>query len=232
MNILTSIFLTVRNFLFPGVCVLCNETLLKPDEVKFGLCKNCSNIEYNSLNGTCKICGKPLISEIETCLSCRNEKRIYDSLWTLFPYTGRYRKLLAFYKFGKTPALADFFAEKITKIIEENPQLKDAEIVPVPPRKGKIKETGWDQVEYLVKRLANYKINRCLRRKKSKVQKNLNRKERLENLKGRIYCEGSAPKTALIIDDIITTGSTMEVCADVLKSAGAERVYGLCLFFD
>jgi ComF family protein len=120
--------------------------------------------------------------------------------------------------------------------ITGNQLLKDAVIVPVPPRPGKVKYSGWDQVDYLVKQLEKHPqcipVKRCLKRSKSKVQKRLNRTERLENLKGRIYINGNTPKHAIIIDDVITTGSTLEVCAQTLKQAGAENVYGLCLFYD
>jgi ComF family protein len=145
---------------------------------------------------------------------------------------GKYRELLGEYKFRKNLSIAEFFAEKILDILDD-PVLKDAILVPVPPRPGKIKENGWDQVEYLAKKLEKYRyVSRCLKRSRSKVQKKLGRSERLENLKGRIWLNGTAPKTAVIIDDVMTTGSTMEVCASVLKENGSEKVYGLCLFYD
>jgi ComF family protein len=184
------------------------------------------------------MCGKPLVSEIETCLKCRNgtEKNSFLKLWLLFPYTGKYRKLLTEYKFKKNLFLADFFAEKILELFAKEGELKDITIVPVPPRPGKIKELGWDQVEYLLKRLKKKNralcICRCLKRKRSKVQKELNRLERLENLKGRIYLHKTPPNIVLVIDDVFTTGSTMEVCSQALKQGGAEKVYGLCLFYD
>jgi predicted amidophosphoribosyltransferase len=64
------------------------------------------------------------------------------------------------------------------------------------------------------------------------VQKRLNRAERAENLKGKIYLYGRSPKIVVIIDDVTTTGSTMEICSSVLKEHGAEIVYGICLFYD
>jgi len=195
------------------------------------------------------LCGKPLISEFGICLPCRNgEQRSFERLWVLFPYIGKYRKLLASYKFRKNTALADFFAEKIIDLFSENifqelPELKDAVIVPVPPRQGKIKETGWDQVDHLVKRLQKntncLPVYRLLKRKKSKTQKYLSRTERIENLKGRIYMNNKSAITEknpassfILIDDVITTGSTMDVCASALKNAGAKKVYGVALFFD
>ena len=194
------------------------------------------------------------------CLPCRNGgERSFERLWVLFPYIGKYRKLLAAYKFKKNFELADFFAEKILEEISnieklDQPDIKNAVIVPVPPRPGKIKENGWDQIDYLAKRLEKIPgclpVSRCLRRKSSKAQKNLSRAERLENLKGRIYVnkataaaffrggssasasDNTAVSSFILIDDVITTGSTIEVCSSVLKDAGAKKVYGICLFFD
>ena len=256
MNIFLKILFQVRNYLFPAFCAICNCALSTTDELKYSLCDNC-RLSINPVKGrTCVICGKPLISEKEACVPCRipdgnpHENNSHDRLWVLFPYTGRYRKLLTAYKFKKNMALVNFLVEKIINIINENPQLLNAVIIPVPPRPGKIKESGWDQVDYLVKKLKRIckekRIIFCLKRRKSKIQKQLNRKDRLENLKDRIYIikkilaasggkasnESILPETVLIIDDVITTGSTLEVCANVLKNAGVKNVYGLCLFYD
>ena len=144
--------------------------------------------------------------------------------------------MLTEYKFNKNLALADFLAEKALEILND-PIFAESVIVPVPARPGKIKESGWDQVEYLVKKIQKLSkggicVSRCLMRKKSKTQKKLNRAQRLENLKGRIIARGAVPKNVIVIDDVITTGSTLEVCSAVLKENGARKVYGLCLFYD
>ena len=75
-------------------------------------------------------------------------------------------------------------------------------------------------------------MNRCLKRLPSRSQKELNREERGKNLKGRIFCVKTPPKTALLFDDVFTTGATLNACAAALLSGGAEKVYGLCLFYD
>jgi len=255
MNIFIKTLFWAKNYLFPGACVLCGRSFISVNEIRTSLCDDCRPSIIVIDGEKCGFCGKPLISEEGICVPCRNlsptdekinegaaektsefKRQSYDRLWTLFPYTGRYRKILTSYKFKKVLPITRLFIEKIIDCVSDNPVLQNAVIVPVPPRKGKIKHSGWDQVDYLVKRLKRHtgkiKINKCLKRKKSKIQKHLNRKERIENLKDRIYIQGGAPETALIIDDVITTGSTMEVCAKALKDAGAKTVYGLCLFYD
>jgi len=237
MKIINKILLWGKNCLFPEDCALCESVLISLPETRLGLCEDClTSITTNETDKKCSVCGKPLISEIDTCLSCRGAQHSYDRLWTIFPYTGKYRKILAAYKFEKKLPLADYFAEKIAEVVKNEPLLKNAVIVPVPPRPWKVRTTGWDQVERLVKRLEkflpNMTVSRCLKRGKSKVQKELNRNDRLNNLKGRILINGKAPDTALVIDDVITTGATIEVCSAVLKDNGTQKVYGLCVFYD
>jgi predicted amidophosphoribosyltransferase len=99
-----------------------------------------------------------------------------------------------------------------------------------------MRKTGWDQIEYLAKLLEKGReappVNRCLHRLPSQNQKELNRENRITNLRGRIILKKTAPRRALILDDVCTTGSTLEACAAALKAGGAETVYGLCLFYD
>ena len=254
----------LREYFFPEGCALCGAALLAAREAWYGLCENCRNAieaqwaEDHLAGRRCDLCGRPLVSERERCLSCREQTRTsgrrpranafaFDRATVLFPYTGKYRPLLHAYKFGKNLAAGNFFAEKIqealararrggsnTKAFERIPP--DAVIVPVPPRPGKIRETGWDQVEYLVTLLERpgtaYTVSRCLRRLPSKAQKTLNRAERETNLRGRVLLKAPAPKTAVLVDDIMTTGSTLDACAAVLKAGGAEQVYGMCLFYN
>ena len=105
--------------------------------------------------------------------------------------------------------------------------------VPVPPRAGKIKKTGWDQIIYLAKLMEKtYPVQYCLTRMPSLSQKELNREDRLHNLKGRIIVSKLVPQNAVLFDDVYTTGATMEACAAALKAQGTKTVYGICLFYD
>jgi predicted amidophosphoribosyltransferase len=108
-------------------------------------------------------------------------------------------------------------------------------LVPVPPRPGKIRKTGWDQVAYLasrVSRIYRLPVYHCLKRLPSGTQKELNREDRKTNLRGKILCTRKPPSRALLFDDVITTGSTLDACAAALKADGAAEVYTLCLFYD
>ena len=107
-----------------------------------------------------------------------------------------------------------------------------------PSRHGKIRERGWDQIEELFKILEyfyGFKILRILKRLSETEQKKLDRNERLSTI-GKSYAlkEGAnkieVPAQVCIIDDVITTGATLQSCAAALKSLGMKKIYALTLF--
>ncbi len=119
-------------------------------------------------------------------------------------------------------------------------------IVPVPPRKGKIRKNGWDQINDLclfLEKLYGYKVLKLLDRHSLKQQKKLNREERLETIKSayslvpqkKLSKElkktgGNLPAEVCLLDDVCTTGATIEACAKILKEVGIEKVNVITLF--
>jgi ComF family protein len=235
----------LREYFFPSGCGGCGKALLSCGEAYLGLCSSCRAI-FESLYKNekhCAYCGKVLISERDVCLSCRKNGAIENGryserlvrLRSLFPYSGKYRSVLGSYKFGKSLGAGNYLSRFLVGALEDLELTPDTAWVPVPPRPGKIKSQGWDQIEYFAKLLEKkgpLKVCRCLKRLPSRNQKELNREERGINLKGRILCIKQPPETAIVFDDVITTGATINVCAEALLNAGSKNVYGVCLFYD
>jgi ComF family protein len=231
----------IKEYMFPSGCGGCGEALFNPEDAWFGLCADCRAYLSAAFHAGehCGVCGRPLISEKEICLPCRQSKDRLVKLKAIFPYAGRFREILEVYKFEKSVNVGNFLVQCLNLAIID---ITDREIawVPVPPRPGKIKAFGWDQIEFLAKllerdykrSLCNIPVNRCLKRLKSRSQKGLNREERFRNLSGRILCVKPPPRTVILFDDVITTGATLNACARALLESGAVKVYGVCLFYD
>ncbi len=233
--------------LCPQTCAVCKA----PAESALPLCKNCIKEKIDAAlqerqehpENFCTHCGRLLISEQGVCTSCRlreeeNEENFCDRIFSIFSYQDKIGKTLTQWKIFNQRGFADFFARVVFKFIERKADLQNIPLVPVPPRPKKIKTKGWDQIEDLAVQLEanhNIKIFRALKRDDGSSQKSLSSKMRKTNLKGKIHLKSEGLKiseTLIILDDVMTTGATLNLCAKTLKEAGCKTVYGLCLFYD
>ncbi len=203
------------------------------------LCSDCESewlVFPDSMDGRCLCCGRLLISALERCIDCRTVSPLQkiDRVYPLFPYDRMAQELLAAWKIGGCFGLTGLFARYMAIKLADFPGIP---VIPVPPRPGKIREKGWDQIEQLARILEReYRVPvlRCLRRSSSVQQKKLGREARGINLKGCITLKKDfrIPEKAIVIDDIMTTGATLDSCAAVLKEGGVSCVYGLTIFYD
>ena len=231
------------DLLLPEHCALCGCSLAgrrSPGAPSVPLCSRCFDAAGKALLkncscgfGFCGTCGYPLTSENRFCLSCREDEHLFDSAEGLFLYRGTGMKLIRAYKFNKCRELAGFFA----MLAEEAycRRYAGSVIVPVPARPSAKRRRGWDQIEEICRRLdRTIAVSRCLRRDNGAAQKSLNFAERKRNLKGSIHFKSplEAPSSVLLLDDVITTGSTFDYCAETLKNAGAKTVRCLAIAID
>lgn len=189
----------------------------------------------------CSKCGKVLISEIGTCLECREHPSLssLDALYPLHSYV-HWKKDLAFaWKMEGQRRLSPLFATLLYNALRSL-GLEQKAVVPVPPRPGKLRAKGWDQIDELARILSKrhgVRVISLLERKSSTEQKKLGRAERIGTA-GAIYAlssqakgaVGILPDEAVLLDDIVTTGATMEKCAWLLREAGVRKVSGIALF--
>lgn len=204
------------------------------------LCKTCQEkiLKINKTDSRCCNCGKILISEESICSECRENPVInsLDKVYPMFSYRLWNKEILFKWKLQGYRNFAYLFSKKILELYTQ--EFNDFVIVPVPPRPNKIKTIGWDQIDDLskfIKLQSKIKVMNLLKRTEVQQQKKLNREQRLSH-KGSAFVlnkkfeNKELPKKVLIIDDILTTGITLENCALALKNAGVEKVCAITVF--
>ena len=228
-------------------CIFCDaQCFVMP------LCSACRTRLFSKISEIfthrCRICGRHIVSEKDICLSCR-ENNIFgscDGIFSVFSYRLWNKELLFKWKIEGVRAFSPFFARIVHNVlcyIEEKFNCRNVAIVPVPPRPGKISETGWDQIDELCQFLAckyGRKILPVLQRISAQQQKKLDRNSRLEKTKNAyVFAPENVflnrndeifSEPVIILDDVMTTGATVEKCASLLKSAGFKKVWVLTLF--
>jgi len=225
-------------------CAVCGSLVfLKP------VCKSCMKKHFSvrtiMQKERCSCCGKELVSMKEKCMVCRENPvlKSTDSVIPLFSYRLWNRELMFRWKMSEERTFSPLFAKLLCEVLRKT---WDKVIVPVPPRKGKIRRNGWDQIEELctfLEKRYGFRVLRILERNTSGQQKKLSRSKRLESIKTAYsMCSvevleralkpfnGKLPETVCIIDDVCTTGSTLESCAEILRKEGIKTVNAVTLF--
>lgn len=219
---------------FPKECGLCGK-----NAYAMPLCTACEKrLLSEKIQNRCKGCGKELFFEKDFCMKCRQRERVFDNCETVYPifsYVLQKKKLLYMWKVANHRELVFFFGKLCNSVFQE--KYKDIPIVPVPPRPNKIAEKGWDQIEDLVwilEKKYKLKIYRLLKRTTKIQQKKLGKEDRLSESKHSYVAKSvenmKIPKEIILLDDVITTGSTINSCKEVLLSLGVEKIHCVSLF--
>ena len=184
----------------------------------------------------CMKCGMPLSSEEEEyCVECASRAdRGWDQGRSIFPYHGVMESAFKLVKKEGRVEFVRFFAKQMKKSQQAFIKRMAPEcIVPVPLHPSRQRSRGFNQAELLAEALGeelNLPVRLLLgKSKKTKDQKSLNKNQRKKNLKDAFFVDEDAvgeqlPESVLLLDDVITTGSTLTACAHVLKDRGVARV--------
>lgn len=206
-----------------------------------GLCLICGKkLQYPEGNLCCQ-CGKPIEDHEIYCETCRDRAYTYLSGRAALLYNGAMQESIARFKYGGRQEYGRFYGKVLWEqqgewIRRISPDL----LVPVPLHRSRYRKRGYNQAKILAQELSVHAgipvvDDLLLRVKNTLPQKELTGLEREQNLQHafqvNIHCKSLYEniKCAILIDDIYTTGSTVEMCSRVLQEAGIDHVYVLCL---
>jgi predicted amidophosphoribosyltransferase len=188
----------------------------------------------------CAACGSPREAEGVLCERCESElasaPRVVDlgppgvdRAISAAPFDGVARLIVHGLKFGRRLALAEVAAEAMLGAL---PRVEPPDaVVPVPPGPWRWRWRGFDPAEEIaiaVAESAGLRFSPCLRRRRGVRQVGRRRWQRLAD-PPRVWSAEAAPRSPLLIDDVWTTGATLDACGRALRAAGARGVIALTL---
>lgn len=213
---------------FPRQCVGCGK-------VGSFLCSDCCGKLPKLLPPLCPKCGRPQSSGV-VCPNCRQRQAEIDGIRSPFHFDGAVRKSIHQLKYRNLKAISCSLAELLAGYFRSNP-LPGEVLVPVPLHPRRLRERGYNQSSLLARELGKFTnlpvIEGCLIRvKEARPQvRASNVEERRKNVSDAFVCSDGevSGKQVILIDDVCTSGATLESCAAALKAKGAISVWGLTL---
>lgn len=202
------------------------------------ICEPCRLRLHPVKEPLCKKCGKPLSAEeAEYCPDCARKKHLYTRGRAALEYDSLMRESIGRFKYKNRREYADFYVQELLDTCGPAVRSWDVDLlIPIPLHKSRRRKRGFNQAELIAKGLGRelgipVSSNSLLRTRKTSPQKELNDQERKNNLKNafQVVDPDVKFKKVLLIDDIYTTGSTIDAAAAVLLEGGAEKVYFLSI---
>lgn len=227
---LTQIHDFILDLVFPRRCFGCGK------EDAF-LCAACCE-KFPRLEAPfCNHCGLP-IEEDTSCSKCASTPLEIDGIRSLFRHDGLARDAVHSLKYNNIKALAQPLAQLMTDYLTSTPLPVDC-VISVPMHSKRIRKRGYNQAELLASEIVQSgKLRKAkgtlLRLKNTPSQVSLGADDRRNNVKEAFKCADQAflNQRILLIDDVCTTGATLNACAIALKDAGATAVWGLTISRD
>jgi ComF family protein len=208
--------------LFPSRCACCNVLIEKDKH----LCEDCSS-KIERIKRLCTVCG----SDKRGCV-CKYRTYHFKGAAAPFNHGDVSKQTINNFKFRGNIEVAEFLSEEMVKSVREAfGSVKFDAVLSVPMQRLKKILVGFNQSEVLARKIAKslgvpYK-NNLKKLKRNKTQHEMSFKDRMLNVKGVYGCEAIEAENVLLVDDIKTTGATLDECARQIMFAGARNVYGV-----
>ena len=227
------------DLVFPRRCAICGNICIPKEHM---VCRECKSKPLIIREPRCKKCSKPIASgELEYCYDCDSKEFHYSRGISLWLYDEVMKQSIIRFKYKGCKEYVNFYVDEIVKHLGDEIRMITPDVLlPVPVHKTRQRQRGYNQAELLAEELGrqlNIKVKTdvLIRTVKTQPQKELSNVERMKNLEKAFAVSEKYGSTMskfhklMLIDDIYTTGSTIEACAKVLQRAGVKEIYFLTL---
>lgn len=224
----------------PGSCLLCREGLPAGGngsglgrEGAAGLCEACyRQLPWNHI--ACRRCAEPLSRSLDKvthhglCGRCLVLPPAYTACHAPLLYRGEVQQLVQRFKFHADRHAGQLLVSLLAAQLRAVPDLERPEaLLAVPADAARARQRGLQHAEWLVRQLAarlSLPVIEARRQRQGTAQRGLSRSARLRNMRGGFQVDGTLPRHVALVDDVMTTGATMEHLARCCLRSGADRV--------
>lgn len=236
MPSLPAVIRHILHLVLPVTCKACG-VVLTDDPVPF-FCRTCWGGITPIIGPVCPRCGRPFPSAValehsphHLCGACRKRPPAYTQAWSLYPYMPPLQDAIHLFKYHGKVALAAALGDLMCAAVR-HPWEVDL-LMPVPLHPSRLREREFNQSVLLADRLNRrlrlpLSYDNLIRIRRTDPQSGLSRAARLKNLRRSFAVlrpEEVTDRRILLVDDVLTTGTTVNECAKVLRKAGAADVY-------
>ncbi len=219
---------TFLGLFFPKICLSCEELLSENEQF---ICSSCFN-SLKFLENICPICGAPKTTK--KCPVCKTNKFLFNKACSVFLFNKVVKNMIHEFKYNEITRIAKFMGAISQEYIEKFQPFDHIDyIVSVPLHKVKKRSRGFNQAEYLTREISknlNWKhLPKLIKRKRyTETQTKLNKDQRKKNVSFAFKINPKYDikgKNILLVDDVFTTGATVNSISSVLKEKHANKVY-------
>jgi competence protein ComFC len=230
----------LASVVFPSDCRICQSLLTRAGRIP--ICEPCLSSFRRSPLERCDVCGLPWNlpgendEEFALCPQCREQKYGFELARSYGLYEGALVRAVLLLKYERIEPLGRWFADRLLELIRtDEKRLCGDVIVPVPLHRQREKERGFNQVELFARPLAKrlglpYRPVLLMRTRPRPEKHLLGYEERWEAVRGAFVMRAGRRvdnSRILLLDDVMTTGATLDACSSALREAGASSVVAL-----
>ena len=218
---------------YPPCCVLCGERIF---DDRRAICDDCGSGLLSIDAPYCERCGHPLDTPVASCPACPGRTLYFEGAFSGFEFNRPLQDLIHQLKYRNRPGIGWYLGSTLAKRVEREPGIPHITgVMPVPLHPLRKRERGYNQSAYIAQGISDETgipvLEHVLsRNRNTPTQTSLSPDARMANVEGVfevVRPEAVRGATVALVDDIFTTGATMNGCARALLQAGAGRIFAL-----